>query len=343
MNVLIIGGTRFMGPVVAEKLLADGHQVTVFHRGESEPEMPPAIRHIHADRADLTDHRADIERIRPDVILDMMALTQQHAVDLVSTAKDLTGRLVVASSCDVYQNYGLLWRTESNGSTDGRVDEEGRVRHNLYPYRKQVKGPEDILYEYDKILVEQEIMQSGIPSTVLRLPMVYGPLDRQHRLYSYVKRMNDNRPAILIDRDRAHWRGIRGYRDNCAHALHLAVTDPRAAGRVYNVGERHAMTEMEWIEAIATELGWNGTIIGAPRDQLPGYLQADLDWNHNLDIDTTRIRTELGFDEPVSFAEGIRRTVDWELSHPPQDPLDRFDYEAEDKVFLRIWKRQVMF
>lgn len=43
MRVLVIGGTRFIGPPVVKSLVEHGHEVTVFHRGETEinlPELP---------------------------------------------------------------------------------------------------------------------------------------------------------------------------------------------------------------------------------------------------------------------------------------------------------------
>ena len=57
---------------------------------------------------------------------------------------------------------------------------------------------------------------------------------------------------------------------------------------------------------------------------------------HQL-LDTTRIRTELGYHEPVTTDEAIRKTVDWYLAHPPEPGGeqerqlgDPFDYTAED-------------
>lgn len=56
------------------------------------------------------------------------------------------------------------------------------MREQLYPYWAQASDPEDLLYGYDKIVVEQTA-QSGamVPVTILRLPMVYGPHDPQNR------------------------------------------------------------------------------------------------------------------------------------------------------------------
>src|SRR5207249_1224013 len=112
----------------------------------------------------------------------------------------------------------------------------------LYPYRKNPPRKSDDadqwMDDYEKILAERTVKGNPLlPGTVLRLPMVYGPRDDQHRLFPYLKRMDDKRPAILLDEDVAQWRWTRGYVENVAAAIALAVVDERAIGRIYNVGE----------------------------------------------------------------------------------------------------------
>ncbi|MGE5459900.1 MAG: NAD-dependent epimerase/dehydratase family protein [Solirubrobacterales bacterium] len=50
MRILTIGGTRFVGRHVVEQAVAAGHEVTVFHRGDAEPEDLPPVQHVHGDR-----------------------------------------------------------------------------------------------------------------------------------------------------------------------------------------------------------------------------------------------------------------------------------------------------
>jgi hypothetical protein len=53
----------------------------------------------------------------------------------------------------------------------------------------------------------------------------------------------------------------------------------------------------------------------------------------DLAVDTTRIRTDLGYTEPVPRSEALRRTVAWARANPPTDiPPTPFDYAAEDAV-----------
>ena len=59
-----------------------------------------------------------------------------------------------------------------------------------------------------------------------------------------------------------------GLVENVAHAIGLATVDERATGRIYNVGEAKALTEAEWVQAIAQAAGWRGRIVRLPRSQL---------------------------------------------------------------------------
>lgn len=333
MRVLIIGGTRFMGPHVVARLTGDGHSLTLFHRGRSKAGLPHSVNEILGDRNRLSDFAVDFRRLRPDVVIDMMLLSQTQARQLMGVMKGVTARLVVASSCDVYLQYDLLRGVEQGPAGDRRVDESSPLRHKLFPYRDMVPDASHQLYDYDKILVEQTVMSDAtLPATVLRLPMVYGPGDYQHRFYGWVKRMLDGRPAIITEHGQAEWRITRGYVENCADAICRAVNDDKAAGHIYNVGEPEAATEGKWIERIAAQLGWPGRIVSVAAEGLPGPMRSGVSWQHNLVVDTGKIRKGLGFVEPVDPERCLARTIAWERDCPPQSHEDPFDYRAEDRI-----------
>jgi NAD dependent epimerase/dehydratase family len=187
-----------------------------------------------------------------------------------------------------------------------------------YPYRSLSQRPNDFLYSYDKILVEQVVMnEPDLPGTVLRFPQVFGPNDRQHRLMAYLKSMDEGKD-ILLDEGKAEWRWTRGYVENVAVAIVLAVTDQKAIGRVYNVGEKKAQREIDWIKKIGRLAGWRGEVKTVPRVALPEHLREPYDWSHDLAADTNRIRRELGYEETVSPKEALRRTIAWERANPPK-------------------------
>ena len=50
LKILVLGGTRFLGPHVAEYALARGHTVTFFNRGRTNPGVLPQVERIQGDR-----------------------------------------------------------------------------------------------------------------------------------------------------------------------------------------------------------------------------------------------------------------------------------------------------
>jgi nucleoside-diphosphate-sugar epimerase len=343
MRILVIGGTRFIGPPAVTSLYEMGHTLMLFHRQPTTLDLPEHIEHVYGDRRQhLANFGDTFRRFEPDVVLDMMPVTEQDARELMGTFKGMAWRVVAISSADVYRAYGRLTGTEPGDPDPVPMTEEAPLREKLYPYRTDKPRADDDPMrwtdDYDKILVERVVMgDPGLPGTVLRLPMVYGPQDYQHRMSPYLKRMLDDRPAILLDERTARWRTTRGYVENVGAAIAQATVDERAAGRIYNVGES-SLSEVEWVRQIGEAAGWHGEIVVAPDDVLPDSMRAGEELEQDLVTDTLRIRNELGFDPPIAFEDGIRRTVDWESAHfPPQaEPLD---YTAEDEVLQRLHAR----
>ena len=110
MRVLVIGGTRFIGPPVVRRLHAQGHDVTLFHRSKSAVELPEDIKHIFGDRNKLTDFCDTFKNIKPDVVLDMIPITEEHAQQVMTTFRGVTKCVIAISSQDVYRAYGILIR-----------------------------------------------------------------------------------------------------------------------------------------------------------------------------------------------------------------------------------------
>ena len=344
MRILIIGGTAFTGPHIVRSLTAMGHQVTVFHRGQAEAVLPDQVKHIHGHLRDLQAFKRHFEDVPPEVVLHMVASDAQDAWTLMRTFHGVARRVVAISSEDVYRAYNRFRAKETGPPDPVPLSEDAPLRETLYPYRgESLPGSEHpegrrSVDDYDKILVERIVMsEPELPGTVLRLPAVYGPNDPQHRLFDYLKRMDDNRPAILMEEGAAHWRWTRGYVENVAHAIVLAVTDEVAEGGVYNVGEAEALSEEEWVKEIGRAAGWRGRVIALPVQLLPEHLRRGRKWAQDWAVDTGRIRNELGFEEVVPRDEALQKTITWERDNPPEEvAAGRFDYEAEDAVLAEL-------
>ncbi len=193
----------------------------------------------------------------------MIPYTAKDAQGVVDTFQDIAQRVVAISSQDVYRARDIIWQRETGIIDPVPLTEDSPLRSQLYPYRGLSDDP--FTFDYDKIPVEQVLMNAtNLPATILRLPMVYGAGDYQHRLYPYLKRMDDRRPAIVLEEKLAHWQGCYSYVENVARAIALAVNDQRATGRIYNVSES-IITVADLVKAIASVVGWQGEIVILPK------------------------------------------------------------------------------
>lgn len=346
MKVFVIGGTRFIGLFAVQALLADGHEVTIFNRNGPRT-FEGQVEWKQGDRNDVNVLRDAIRESGPDVILDMIALVESHGDILVKAAGTQVSRIVTASSMDVYQAYGVLLGIEPDVSEPlpTPLPETSPLRTKLYPYRGPEPRAEDdpakLMDTYDKILVEQKIMNApGIRGTVIRLPIVYGPYDGQHRMFEFLKRMLDRRPAILLNEHYAHWRTSRGYAANMGRAIADAVGNDAAAGEIFNIAEEPAWSTLEWVHMIAGAVGWKGKVVLTGAETTPKHLNVGMNAAQNLVADSTKIRETLGYSEPVDRARAILRTAEWETANMPKLPPERlaamFDYEAEDTALAAI-------
>lgn len=339
MRVLVLGGTSFIGPPAVRKLAGAGHEIAVFHRGNHNAPLPDSVQHIHGDRTNLSDFLETFRQFAPEVVLDMVPFTEKAGKTLVELFTGVARRLVVISSVDVYRAYDRFRKADPGPPDPSPLTEDSPLRDRLYPYRDQAKGPEEFMYHYEKILMERAVMSvpDSLPGTVLRLPMVYGPGDYQHRLFSYLKRMDEGRPAILLGAGMAAWNAERGYVDDMGEAIALCVTCEQAAGRIYHVAERCDLSEAEWVRRIARAAGWNGKLVVLPEEKLPAHLREEYDTSQDLALDSTRIREELGYVEQSTPDEAMRQTVTWERANPQTkfEPAE-FDYAAEDAALAAL-------
>ncbi len=335
MKVLAIGGNGFIGTPAVRELLDHRHEVAILHRNPAVTSHPGAV-HIRGDRDRLRDCEPDLRRFGPEVIVDFILSSGRQAEELAALARYLGARVVAISSMDVYRAWGVLLGTEPGKLDPMPITEDSPLRVAPASYPPEVLNNMKAIFtwvtaDYDKVQVERVIMAAATRSTVVRLPMVYGPGDPLHRFYGVIKRIRDGRPAILLPDDYAAWRGPRGYVENVAHAVTLAVTSDQACSRTYHVCEEPALTELEWQQKIAAQTNWRGRFVVLPPQQTPKHLLLPGNAAQHLVATSERIRAELGYTEPVAVDEAIRRTIAWEQDHPPTGAsFHGFDYAAED-------------
>jgi nucleoside-diphosphate-sugar epimerase len=300
----VLGGTGFIGRHVVRRLLDAGAEVSTVQRGRAG--AGTGARSLAADRADALALRAALADAAPAVLVDMIAYTAADAERLVQSLPASLERLVVISSGDVYWSYGAFLGHEPAERPPGPLDESALLRSTRYPYRAIASGPEDMRYRYEKIDVEEVARdRAPVPVTVLRLPMVYGPNDPQERVAGALARLQSGGGTVRLNAVESEWRCTRGYVEDVAAGIALATLDGRAAGTTYNLGEPDALSEREWLDTIAVAAGVACQVVPA-RDVAPSL---PANWAIPLVTDTRRIRSELGYREPVGRLDGVRRSL----------------------------------
>jgi nucleoside-diphosphate-sugar epimerase len=337
MRILVIGGNGFIGTPLVDELLAAGHDVGVFRR-TTHRSSNRTVAQIQGDRNRLRESGAELRRFAPQVIVDMILSSGEQATQLVELAGKLHARVVAISSMDVYRAWGVMQGTEPGGPEPMPITEDSPLRTVRRAYPKETIETMKGIFtwvntDYDKIAVEEAVIGARTEGTVVRLPMVYGPGDRLHRMHGVLKRIRDGRPAIILAEDQATWRGPRGYVENVAHAIAVASVSEGAYGRIYHVCDEPSLPELEWQKKIAAETSWRGRWVVLPSRQTPKHLLMPGNMSQHLVASSARIRKELGYREPFAMEEALRRTISWEQANPPAGPsFHSFDYPAEDQA-----------
>jgi 2'-hydroxyisoflavone reductase len=172
MKILSIGGTRFFGRAFVELAARRGHEVTVFHRGESEPEDFPDVEHVHGDR------NAGVEILEGrswDAVLDTWAFVPREVRELAEVIGDRVGHYTLVSSLSVHPDDLPAGATEDTPTHRPPYPETEDVTDETY-------GPLKVACE-----VEAAATFAG-RLLVIRPGYIVGPHDPTDRFTYWVRR-----------------------------------------------------------------------------------------------------------------------------------------------------------
>jgi nucleoside-diphosphate-sugar epimerase len=241
MKILVIGGTRFIGPAAAKHLEEAGHNIALFHR-TYRPEIP--YRQIQGDCEIVDELRNGIQAMQPDVIIHAAAMFERQIKALEQALSGKKTRVILLSSADVYKAFEVVNRLSDTPVQPVPIHERSPLRETLYPYRGR-RLDMDIAHDYEKITVERAALESPIiDSVILRLGMVYGENDYNHRFLEPIRKMRRGDKAIELPRIMADFRACKCYVEDVAHGIRLAA-EIGASGEVYNLAAQEVLSEIE--------------------------------------------------------------------------------------------------
>jgi nucleoside-diphosphate-sugar epimerase len=321
MQVLVTGGTGFVGSHLVRRLLSQGHQVRTLDKN-------PGL--------------SDAELRELGAVLVRGSVTDADTVDRSVAGCEVVYHLASPFG-DLLQPNDVYWDVEVNGTRNLLQSAErhgvSRVVHcstqGVHGSLTVTPGDENSpmdprdYYCYCKVEAErvcQEFLGRELDIVIVRPTSVYGPGDTRGwlKLYQMVARgwflmVGDgqtlNHPVYVGD---------------LVDAFELAATVPQARGRVYLAADEQAVTLMQLVRGVGTALGTDVRIIRFPWYEVarvgatvievvsktahvrPPVFQRRLSWfktNRAFRID--RARQELGYQPRVHLNEGLARTAAW--------------------------------
>ena len=195
MELLVLGGTSFVGRHVVERALAEGHAVTTFNRGRTNPGLFPEARSLHGDRTS-GDYAALADAGPFDAVVDTSAYFPRAVREAVAALgpDGPAGPYILISSVSVYAQPEPHAQAEVEGEgVGGRGFTEesalGALPDGVGPASEDVTGE---TYGPLKVLAEtaaRALLPDG--QMVIRPGLIVGPYDPTDRFTYWVRRMAD--------------------------------------------------------------------------------------------------------------------------------------------------------
>lgn len=332
MKILVLGGSLFVGRHLVEAALANGHEVTLFNRGKTRPDLFPEVEKLRGDRD------GDLAALRGrtwDAVIDITAYFPRIVQQTIDVLKDNVGHYTFISTVAVYGGFGDggLLGEEAELAT---VEDESLEVRTLAAY-----GP---LKSACERLLEKEL-----PGRVLsvRPGVLVGPEDYSDRMPQWIRRIaaggevlapgRPDRPVQLIDaRDLAKWI--------------LRMIESRKTGTYNASGPKEPMTMESFLEACRTLTGSDATFTWVSEE----FLNRELFEKERLSPLNTLLLTpeELNYYNTVSsakayaaglelrpFAETLRDTCEWDLGDDLEARLMKSGISREkEAALLALWK-----
>lgn len=298
MNLLILGGTVFVGRALVEAAQSAGHSVTLFNRGKSNPDLFPDVTHLRGDRDGGLDALADGTW---DAVIDTSGYVPRHVRDSASLLADRVGQYLFISSISVYAM-----------PVAAGADESTAVSTLNDPTVEEVTGE---TYGALKALCEQAA-ESAMPGRVLnvRAGLIVGPYDRTDRFTYWPVRVQRggtmlapplSSPMQFIDvRDLAAWCITRVEAGDSGTFNVTGPQEPHSFGTLIDTCRSAVDTPAEVVEASEDFLTEHNV---APWSDLPLWLPAHLQGMSRIDV-SKAVASGLRF-RPL--AETVADTLAW--------------------------------
>lgn len=235
MKLLVLGGTAFLGPHFVRAALANGHEVTLFNRGKTNPEMFKDLEQLRGDR-----DKRELDAIKGrdwDAVLDTSGYVPEHVRQAASLLKDRVGHYQFISTISVYGGFR---------QRPALVDEQAATTKVSQQVVDEVKTIRQSFRHYGAMKALCELAaEAEMPGRVsnVRPGLIVGPMDRSDRFTYWPWRIDQGGEVLCPGAPEGHTQFV-DVRDLAAWMLHCIEQDTTGVYNAVGFSGRTGLSEV---------------------------------------------------------------------------------------------------
>lgn len=316
MKILVTGGAGFIGSnfvyyeldnypedeiICLDKLTYAGNLETLEIALKN-----PKFKFVKGDIADRVFVDELFASEKPDIIVNFAA--ESHVDRSIENPEIFLQTNVVGTSVlmDACRKYGI--KRYHQVSTDEVYGDLPLDRPDLFFTETtplHTSSPYSASKASADLLVQAYHRTYNLPTTISRCSNNYGPYHFPEKLIPLMIANALNNKKLPVYGKGENVRDWLYVEDHCS-AIDLIIRKGKV-GEVYNIGGHNEKTNLEVVKTIIKELGKSEDLIEFVTDR-PGH-------DRRYAIDPTKIHNELGWLPATKFNDGIKKTIDWYLTH----------------------------
>ena len=301
MNLLVLGGTQFVGRHIVEQGLARGNRITLFHRGRTNPGLFPQAEEILGDRDGGLSALAGRSW---DAVIDVNGYVPRLGRPATRFLTGATDRYLYVSTLSVLADF----RIPNQDETAPRVAFEKIATEEI---TGETYGP---LKAACEVVVEGSM---GDRAAILRPGFIVGPWDHTGRFNYWIRRASEGGDMLAPGAPEEPVQFIDA-RDLAAFALHALET--RMSGTYHVVGPRDSLTWGGLFEECNRVTGSGTRVVWVSHEFLDarGVGPKELPMRFRGADGLSRTSSEKAMGQGLTFRplpQTIRDTLEWDAVH----------------------------